>query len=230
MSMPPPCFQNREIELVLFDLDGTLADTVKDLAHALNQTLEKHQRPKMSLEAIRPHVSHGTIAMIQVGFGIESDHPDFEKYRKDILEVYLENICRETTLFPEMDTVLQVFESTGIAWGIVTNKPSFLTDPLVEKMGLTTRAVSIVSCDTTEKSKPHPEPIFYACQEAGISPERCIYIGDAERDIEAGRRAGTATLTALFGYIGISDDPHQWGADETINSPLDILQLLGGSE
>ncbi len=226
MSSPHPRFQNREIKLVLFDLDGTLADTAKDLAHALNETLEKHQKPKMNFGAIRPHVSHGTVAMIRAGFGIESDHPDFETYRQDILEVYLDNICRETTLFPEMDGVLETLESADIGWGIVTNKPSFLTDPLVEKMRLTSRTASIVSGDTTGNSKPHPEPIIYACREAGIKPEYCLYVGDAERDIEAGKRAGTATVTALFGYIADHDKPEQWGADDMIHSPLDLLSLL----
>jgi len=222
-----PKFLDREIQLVLFDLDGTLADTAKDLANALNRTLAKHQHPELSFDAIRPHVSHGSIALVRAGFAIETDHPNFNTYRQDILDTYLKNICKETTLFPEMEAVLNTLESANIAWGIVTNKPAYLTDPLAEHMGLATRAACIISGDTTSNSKPHPEPILHACNEAGVSPEQCIYIGDAERDIEAGRRAGTATLTALFGYIAEHDEPELWGADKMIHSPLELIQLLG---
>ena len=218
---------NRTIRLVLFDLDGTLADTAPDLAYALNRTLEQFNRPTLSFEAIRPHVSHGGIAMIRAGFGIEPDHPDFQTYRNHFLEVYKENIARETQLFPGMDRVIETFENLGIPWGIVTNKPAWLTDPLMEAMALTKRAACIISGDTTPYSKPHPHPIHHACQLADRTPQECLYIGDAARDIEAGKNAGTATLTALFGYLSETDDPDSWEADAKIQHPLEILELMG---
>jgi len=218
---------DRTIKVVLFDLDGTLADTAPDLAFALNRTLEKHGRAPLPLEVIRPHVSHGGIALIRFGFQIEQDHPEFETYRQDLLAFYLENIHRETRLFPGMEEVLTRLEHHHIAWGIVTNKPSWLTDPLMAAMGLTGRAACIVSGDTTANSKPHPEPIHHGCNLAGGSAAQCLYVGDAARDIEAGRTAGAATLIALFGYIGEDDTPDKWGADGAIEHPTEILNWLG---
>jgi 2-phosphoglycolate phosphatase len=220
-------FGGRPIHLVLFDLDGTLADTAPDLAYALNQTLEKHGRDPLPFEQIRPHVSHGGIALIRAGFGIEPEHPEFQQYREDLLDIYQQNIARETVLFPDMPQVLEQLEQHGIGWGIVTNKPAWLTDPLMQGMGLTHRAACIISGDTTPNSKPHPGPILYACESAGITPTACLYIGDAERDIVAGRDAGTATLTALFGYLDEKDQPDSWGADDCIAEPLDILRKIG---
>jgi 2-phosphoglycolate phosphatase len=215
------------IHLVLFDLDGTFADTAPDLAYALNLTLERHGRARRTLAEIRPHVSHGGIALIRFGFGIERDHPEFDSYRRDLLEFYEQNITRRTALFQGMAEVLSALEQHGIAWGIVTNKPAWLTDPLMEGMALHHRAACIVSGDTTAYSKPHPEPILHACRLAGVSPGESLYVGDAQRDIEAGQRAGTATLTALFGYIGETDQPESWGADGCISEPAGILQWIG---
>lgn len=231
MTRPEPAiFDGKRIRLILFDLDGTLADTAPDLAYALNQTLALHGKEPLNFEQIRPHVSHGGIALIRAGFGIEPDHPEFEKYRQDLLAIYLDNIARETALFPGMDEVISFFERNNLSWGIVTNKPDWLTDPLMEKMGLTERAACIVSGNTTDNSKPHPEPILHACRLVGFKPDESLYIGDAERDIEAGRRAGTATLTALFGYLTEADQPDEWGADGTIDHPIEILEQLGYPE
>lgn len=220
-------FRGQPIQLVLFDLDGTLADTAPDLAYALNQTLLKHGREPLTLEQIRPHVSHGGIALIRAGFSIEPEHPEFQTFREDLLDIYLQNIARETALFPGMTEVLEQLEQRGIGWGVVTNKPAWLTDPLMAGMGLTRRAACIISGDTTPNSKPHPGPILHACTQVGIEPTTCLYIGDAERDIIAGRDAGTATLTALFGYLDEQDQPESWGADDVIAEPLDILGKLG---
>lgn len=220
-------FRGRPIHLVLFDLDGTLADTAPDLAYALNQTLGKHGREPLPFEQIRPHVSHGGIALIQAGFGIQPEHPEFQHYREELLTIYQQNIVRETALFPDMARVLEQLEQHGIDWGVVTNKPAWLTDLLLGGMGLTDRAACIISGDTTPNSKPHPGPILYACECVGITPAACLYIGDAERDIVAGRAAGTATLTALFGYLDEEDQPDNWGADDCIAEPLDILRKIG---
>jgi phosphoglycolate phosphatase len=215
-----------EIKVVLFDLDGTFADTAPDLADALNRTLQLHGREPLSLEQIRPAVSHGGAALIRTGFGITPEDERFEPLRQDLLRFYQENLSRHTTLFPGMAELIDRLERDGIRWGIVTNKPSWLTDPLMQQLGLTHRAACIVSGDTTNNSKPHPEPILHACQLAGGTPEECLYVGDAERDIAAGNNAGTATLIALFGYIGEDDRPSEWQADGEIMHPSDILDWL----
>ena len=218
--------ENNAQYAVLFDLDGTLVDTAKDLAYALNRTLEDFGRKSLPFEKIRPVVSHGGTALIKLGFDLEPDHPDFEKYRQHLLRVYQENLCRESVLFEGMDTLLEYLESNNMHWGIVTNKPSWLTDPLMSQMGLDKRAASIVSGDTCENNKPHPEPILFACEQADLKPETTFYIGDALRDIEAGNAAGCITVSALFGYIQEHDVPEQWPADHIVNHPLEIIDLL----
>ena len=215
------------IRVVLFDLDGTFADTAPDLAYALNRTLELHGREPLPLEQIRPAASHGGIALIRLGFGLEPQDEGFASLRQEFLRFYREHLCRETALFPGMLQLLEELERRGIRWGIVTNKPARLTNPLMEQLGLNERAACIVSGDTTGNSKPHPEPILHACRLAGGRPEECLYVGDAQRDIEAGRNAGTATLIALFGYLGEDDHPETWGADGAVAQPSEILEWLG---
>ena len=214
------------IKTVLFDLDGTLADTAPDLAYALNQTLEKNDRQTLPFEKIRPVVSHGGVALIKLGFSIEPDHLEFETLRQQLLHVYINNIANKTTLFDGMHELLQELEQRNILWGVVTNKPSWLTDPLMDALHLSERAACIVSGDTLNERKPHPAPVLYACEQAGSQPYECLYVGDAQRDIEAGNRAGLKTLAALFGYIEENDDPTLWQADALINSPLEVLNWL----
>ncbi len=217
----------RGIRIVLFDLDGTFADTAPDLANALNRTLENHGRERLPLEQIRPAVSHGAAALIRLGFGLQPGDEPFESLRQELIGYYSEALSRETTLFPGMKEVLEQLESRGLRWGIVTNKPARLTDPLMEQLGMHERAACIVSGDTTANSKPHPEPILHACRLAGGTPEQCLYVGDARRDIEAGHNAGTKTLVALFGYLGEEDQPEEWAADAQVEQPTDILEWLG---
>ncbi len=216
-----------EIKVVLFDLDGTFADTAPDLADALNRTLELHGKAPLPFEKIRPAVSHGGAALIRTGFGLTPEDDGFESLRQDLLRFYQENLSRHTTLFPGIAELIDQLEHHQIRWGIVTNKPSWLTEPLMEQLGLTRRAACIVSGDTTGNSKPHPEPILHACRLAGGSPAECLYVGDARRDIEAGNKAGATTLVALFGYLGEDDRPEEWQADGKIDHPSDILEWLG---
>ena len=211
---------------VLFDLDGTLADTAPDLADALNKVREQHGLNPMSFDLIRPIVSHGANALIYLGFELAPGDEGFDEIREELLDIYRENIANKTQLFPGMETVLAEIESNGLNWGVVTNKPSWLTEPLLRELDLEKRAACIVSGDTTSKRKPDPEPMLFACQMAGSDSRECLYIGDAERDIEAGRRAGMKTLAALFGYIGEQDQPGQWGADGMIEQPQEILNWL----
>lgn len=214
------------IRTVLFDLDGTLADTAPDLADALNGILEERCRRTLSFDTIRPIVSHGTNALIYLGFELSPGEAGFTQIQQRLLEIYKENIANRTRLFPGMGEVLEEIEGRGLNWGVVTNKPAFLTEPLMEALGLHTRAACIVSGDTTKNRKPDPEPMFYASMLAGSAPGSCLYVGDAERDIIAGRRAGMITLAALFGYIGEHDTPGQWGAHGMIEHPKEILDWL----
>ena len=215
------------IEAVLFDLDGTFADTAGDLAFALNQTLMQHQRPPLPFETIRPAVSHGGRALIALGFGIAPETPGFEDKRRFLLDVYHRNLCRETRLFEGLEELLFRLEQRRTPWGIVTNKPTWLTGPLMAALGMTKRAASIVSGDTCPNPKPHPEPILHACGEIGVRPGNCVYVGDAKRDITAGQAAGTATVAALYGYINADEDPRSWCADAVVNSPRELAELMG---
>ncbi len=213
-------------QAVLFDLDGTFADTAPDLAAALNQVLQEQGKPALPFEHIRPVVSHGGIALIKLGFDIPQESPEFEVLRQRLLAIYKNNISQLTQLFEGMDELVTELENSDIAWGIVTNKPSWLTDPLMAQLGYSQRARTIVSGDTTSERKPHPEPLFHACREINCPPDQCLYVGDAERDIIAGKRAGMKTLGALFGYIEADNDPRTWGADALIEHPREIKDFL----
>ncbi len=215
---------------VFFDLDGTLADTAPDLAFALNETLKAFGRDPLPFAAIRPVVSHGGIALIRLGFGMEPEQPGFEEKRQHLLGVYQENICRETRLFPGMETVLEELAKHGIPWGIVTNKPAWLTDPLLQALPLPSPPTCSVSGDTCPERKPHPMPLLHACKLAGAEPATSLYVGDAERDMQAGRAAGMTTVCALFGYLLPDDDPRRWPADHYIEEPGELLGLLEGPD
>jgi phosphoglycolate phosphatase len=218
--LPPPA-------CVLFDLDGTLADTAPDLAHALNRTLRDYGHDSLPYERIRPVVSHGGIALTRLGFDMTPDAPGFEERRQHLLRVYADNLCRETRLFEGMHEVLAVLEQRGIAWGIVTNKPAWLTDPLIRLMQLEERAACVVSGDTCAQRKPHPEPLLFACGRVGADPRRSWYVGDAGRDMQAARAAGCVAIGALYGYLYPDDPPGDWDMDATIDRPDDLLALLG---
>jgi N-acetyl-D-muramate 6-phosphate phosphatase len=214
------------IRTVLFDLDGTLLDTAPDLAQALNAVRIENNRPPLPYEAIRPVVSHGGIALIELGFELEQSDPAFDPLRQRLLEIYRENISRLTRPFPGITELLEKLEKRGLGWGVVTNKPGWLTDPLLKDLDLYDRAVAIVSGDTLDERKPHPAPMLYACELANSEPGQCVYIGDAQRDIEAGINAGMHTLVALFGYLQEQDDPRNWQADDMIETPMELLTWL----
>ena len=214
------------VRTVLFDLDGTLADTAPDLANALNAVLVASGREPLPFKAIRPVVSHGGMALIRLGFGLEPEDPGFEPLRRQLLDHYAAHIADETRLFPGMENVLDQLEGTGHNWGVVTNKPGWLTKPLLDKLELLPRAACVVSGDTLTQRKPDPEPIRHACRLAGSREAECVYVGDAERDILAGREAGMPTLVARFGYIGPDDHPEHWGADGLLDHPEELLTWL----
>ncbi len=211
---------------MLFDLDGTLLDTAPDLAYALNQVLLAEGKPPLPYERIRPVVSHGGKALIELGFGISEQDPAFAQLRRQLLDIYRTNLARETRPFPGMPEVLAGIQARGLNWGVVTNKPAWLTEPLLQALGLYEQAVCVVSGDTLEQRKPHPAPMLYACKLAGSRAGECLYVGDALRDIEAGRNANMHTLVALFGYILDHDRPLEWQADGVVNRPLEILDWV----
>lgn len=214
------------IRTVLFDLDGTLADTAPDLAHALNTLLVEKGKPALPYETIRPEVSHGASALIKLGFSVGPGDDGFERLRERFLALYSADLCLHTRPFSGIEALLKSLQQQGINWGIVTNKPAFLTDPLVASLNLAPAPACVVSGDTVANRKPHPEPMLLACAQAGSQPRECLYVGDAERDIQAGRHAGMKTLVALFGYIGNDEKPQNWGADGMIRAPREILDWL----
>ncbi len=224
-----PALQATNIHTVLFDLDGTLADTAPDLALAINTLLAEESREPLPYDLIRQEASFGGKALIKLAFDFHPDSSEFEALRQRFLELYKNKICQHTTLFENMNSVIEGIVSAGMNWGIVTNKPSWLTNPLLALLELDHTPVVVVSGDTTGNSKPHPEPLLHACEVAGSLPNQCLYVGDAERDIEAGIRAGMKTLVALFGYIRDNDTPDKWGADGLVNTPIEILSWLNES-
>lgn len=211
---------------VLFDLDGTLLDTAPDMALTLNIQRELHELPPLPYSEIRPYVSHGALAMLKIGFGIGNDDKNFEGMRKQYLQIYSDNIAVKTQLFDGLEPILQQLEHQSIKWGIATNKPEFLTKPLLQQLKLDTRASTVISGDTIEPRKPNPAPLFLACKEATLIPSQCIYVGDAERDIAAGRGAGMKTVLANWGYITPEDNIEDWCADIIIEHPEELLELL----
>ncbi|MEA3291287.1 MAG: HAD-IA family hydrolase [Pseudomonadota bacterium] len=217
---------SRRIRAVLFDLDGTLLDTADDLIAALNRVLAEEGREAAPAEKTRPHVSKGGMAITCRGFGITDDDPRAEALRDRVIRHYRANICHHTRLFPGMAELLQAIEASRRYWGVVTNKQAFLTEPLLEKMGLAERPACIVSGDTLPRKKPHPDPLLHVCATIGCMPEETLYVGDDARDIEAGRRAGMTTLAALYGYIADDEDPADWGADGLVRSPAEIHDWL----
>jgi 2-phosphoglycolate phosphatase len=214
------------IRTVLFDLDGTFADTAPDLANALNALLAEEGRATLAFAQIRPQVSHGSIGLLKLGLGAVPGDANFSRLRERLLAIYAANLCRDTRPFPGVLELLDALRARGLNWGIVTNKPAFLTEPLVEQLNLVLPPACIVSGDSTVNRKPHPEPMLLACRQAGSQPAQCLYVGDAERDITAGREAGMKTLVALFGYIDSHETPERWGADGLIRSPAEVLDWL----
>ncbi len=214
------------IKTVLFDLDGTLVDTAPDMAAALDLLCKEENQPVFPYEQVRPVVSNGSVALIKLAFGEIKDEKKLEYLKQRYLDIYQRNICIDSIPFKGIEKVLDHIERNGLNWGVVTNKPGWLTLPLMDNLQLAQRAATIVSGDTTENSKPHPDPMHHACDEANSESDECLYVGDARRDIEAGKNAGMKTLVANYGYIGLDEDVNSWGADAIINDPEEILLHL----
>ncbi|WP_251359413.1 HAD-IA family hydrolase [Kangiella sp. TOML190] len=215
-----------QVKAVYFDLDGTLLDTAPDMALALNIQLEKHRKAALPYPTIRPWVSHGAAALIKLGFGIRPEHSDFDSYRLEYLEIYQANLSVNTQLFSGMEKLLKALETRQIRWGVVTNKPEFLTIPLLKDLNLYHRSSSVISGDTIKPSKPSPTPLFLACSQDKVTPNQAIYVGDAIRDIHAAKSAGMLAIAAKYGYINPEDNFSAWPFDLAIASPEELFAHL----
>lgn len=211
---------------VLFDLDGTFADTAPDLGAALNHVRALHRLPPLPLEITRLQASHGSAGLLKLGLNVTPDDAEYPALRDAFLAHYTAHICDHTTLFPGMAELIASLEQRGLPWGIVTNKPHRFTLPLMQALGYADRAACLVSGDTCAHAKPHPAPLLRAAEIIGIAPQHCLYLGDDRRDMEAGLAADMPSLIALYGYIDPQANLDTWPATGTIASPLALLEHI----
>ncbi len=213
-------------KLILFDLDGTLLDTAPDFIQCVNQLRERHGMEPLASATIRAQVSNGARALTQLAFNLSADSEHLEPLRQELLALYLEILGNHTTLFSGMAECLQWIESNALTWGIVTNKPSAYTFPLLARLALPFTPATVICPDHVSKTKPHPEPLWLACSQGHCSAEEAVYLGDHSRDIEAGQAAGMTTISCGWGYIATDDDCLLWHADHHLLNPKDIAPLI----
>ena len=216
----------QSISGVLFDLDGTLIDSAPDLGAAADQMRVRRGMASLPLEISRPLCGAGARGMLEIAFAMGPEHPDYEPMREEFFANYERCLTERTFAFDGVAELIRALQVRGVAWGVVTNKSQRFTDPLTAAMPLFASAGAIVSGDTTPHAKPHPAPLLEAAQRMGLDPAHCLYVGDDERDIVAGRAAGMRTVAATYGYLGSQSDVAAWNAHAQINSPLALLQLL----
>ena len=214
------------IEAVLFDLDGTLIDSAPDLGAAADQMRTDRGLPPLPLERYRPMAGAGARGMIGVAFGLTPEDPGYNELREEFMANYERCMTARTYAFAGIPELIEQLLQRELAWGVVTNKIERFTLPLTSAMPLFASAGVIVGGDTTPHPKPHPAPLFEAARRLGLEPQRCLYVGDDERDIVAGLAAGMGTVAATYGYLGAKGDVSDWGAHASINSPTELLQLL----
>jgi phosphoglycolate phosphatase len=220
----PP--QALPIDAVLFDLDGTLVDTAPDLAAALNRVRAGRGLAPVPLERLRPFASHGARGLIGAGMGVAPEDPAYEALREAFLAQYASAVCVQSALFATAGALLDAIEARALAWGIVTNKATRYTVPLLDALRLAPRVRAVVCGDTMPFAKPHPAPLRAAAERLGVVPDRCVYVGDAERDVSAGVAAGMRTIVARYGYIEPGATPDAWPADGFIDEPAGLLPWL----
>ncbi|AGU48827.1 putative phosphoglycolate phosphatase [Variovorax paradoxus B4] len=214
------------IQAVLFDLDGTLIDSAPDLGAAADKMRTDRGLEPYPLERYRFMAGAGARGMLGVAFGITPESPEFPELREEFFVAYENRMLLNTQVFDGVRALIDAICARGLAWGVVTNKSARFTDPLTRAIPLFSSAGAIVSGDTTPYAKPHPEPLHEAARRLGIPSGACIYVGDDERDIIAGRAAGMRTIAATYGYMGPQADATLWEADAAITSPLELLQFL----
>jgi 2-phosphoglycolate phosphatase len=210
---------------VLLDLDGTLVDTAPDLAYAANQVRAEAGLPPLPAARYRSVASAGARGLLHVGLNLGPDDPDYAARRESFLQHYRANLARESRLFPGIDAVLAGFEAKGVPWGVVTNKPQWLTEPLLTALGLATRAACVVGAIEGQRVKPDPDPLLRACAALTLPARDCVYVGDDRRDVVAARAAGMPVVVAAWGYLGDGEDVHAWQADAVIERPADLAAL-----
>ncbi|WP_179402625.1 phosphoglycolate phosphatase [Burkholderia guangdongensis] len=213
-------------DAVLFDLDGTLADTAPDLAAAVNKMQRARGLPETPLDVLRPLASAGARGLLGGAFGIAPQADGYDAMRDEFLANYAADLCVRTALFPGIDAMLDELDARGVRWGIVTNKAMRLTAPLVDLLGIGARAACVVGGDTTPHAKPHPAPLLHAAERLTLTPERIVYVGDDLRDIQAGSAAGMATVAAAYGYCGDGVAPAQWQAQHLVETTQQLRELL----
>jgi phosphoglycolate phosphatase len=213
--------------LVLFDLDGTLIDSAPDLAGAANAMRVARGLAPMPVDALRPMVGAGARGMVGLALGVRPDEADYDALRTEFLDRYERSLLERTAVFAAMAPILDRLDASAQRWGIVTNKAERFTHPIVAGLGLYSRAAVVICGDTTPHSKPHPAPLLEAARRVGMPAERCVYVGDDARDVQAGRAAGMATLAAAWGYLGQGDPVEAWGADAVLADPGALLHWLG---
>jgi phosphoglycolate phosphatase len=212
--------------LILFDLDGTLVDTADDLAAALNRCRIRRGLPPTPPQELRPWTSHGARGLIQRAFGLEPADAGYDALRAEFLDHYEQALCVHSRLYEGVEATLAAIEASQRLWGVVTNKPTRFTGPLLRALGLEQRAACVVSGDTTARAKPDPAPILHALAECGCAASDSIYVGDDLRDVQAGLAAGVRTVAAAYGYLGGAVDVATWGADYVIHKPEDLLHWI----
>jgi 2-phosphoglycolate phosphatase len=214
------------IEAVLFDLDGTLADTAPDMARTVNAMRVKRGMAPVPAALVRPHVSKGARGMICSAFDMTTDHPEFMPMREEFLDLYGQEPCVDTVLFPGMQELLDSLEADGIAWGVVTNKFERFARPILAELGIAARAGAIVGGDTCPRPKPFPDPLLFAAEKMGVAPVSTLYVGDDERDVQAARAAGMPVIVAGYGYLGDDKPPTEWDADAIVHSAQEIGEWI----
>ncbi|TDF41649.1 HAD family hydrolase [Alteromonadaceae bacterium M269] len=211
---------------VLFDLDGTLLDTADDLGAALNYVLEKNGLPIVGRDKYYNRTSHGSKGLIELGFAEQLPCYNFDELRTDFLNFYSENICEHTKMYPGVEMLLEQLNSWSIPWGIVTNKPEALAIQLLEYFPILMACPIVVGGDTFKQRKPHPFPLLHAAKVLNVEPNQCLYIGDAERDIEAANSAEMYSIIANYGYIEEEDDVSNWCGDAMIETFSDLRSFF----
>ena len=214
------------IKAVLFDLDGTFADTAPDLAAAVNHVRQVHHLPPLPLEILRPQASHGSVGLLKAGMNAAPTDANFPAFRDLFLDHYTAHICDQTSLFPGMAEFISALEEQGLPWGIVTNKPHRFTLPLMQALGYAERAACLVSGDTCENSKPHPQPMWHAAKILQIAAENCLYLGDDKRDMEAANAAGMTGIIAEYGYIDPTANLDLWQAAGRVKTLAQLSNYL----